>query len=238
MAEEAIPQNEVTETDAPAPEPEAVDPFAWMDKEQRASYFNRDAPDHPAMVQAQQNRLSAEQKKADAAELDAMGGTDAVPLDEQTPQVELPELSEGRSWDEGAAATAIAVAEQAGVPTELVQEAFNAIAKTGAPPCSAEEGEKRLRVIFGDNYDAKVEAANAVLDDFPALKEWIIGSPWANDPGLIVFLASKAGQRGDVQQEIKTLSTSEAYLKGSHPDHEKTIAKVQKLYQKLYRGGE
>src|SRR3990172_13113234 len=121
---QGAPVTDTPATEAPTPEP--VDPFGWMDKHQRAAYFNKSVnPDlHDQMVREQFKRTSLATKQAAEAELEAMGGRDAIPPEEQgAPPVELPELAAGREWDEGAAAQAFAVAEQAGGPTALLQEA-------------------------------------------------------------------------------------------------------------------
>lgn len=208
---------------------------SWATRDEfKAAYFAKNHPRHEEAVQEMLRVHKAQQMKTDEVELEAIGGKDSIPEGEQMTMVDLPPARAGQEWDKVAASQAIAIAEQAGIPTSLVQEAVNVIAKTGAPPMSYEEGEKRLRVIFGADFDSKLAAANRVLAEFPLMRDFIIDSGYGNDPGLIHWLAQQGQSRQTVQQQIDELSVSDAYLKGGHPKHDETVERVRLLYKKLY----
>lgn len=236
MVDEPIPQSDapVTEPEAPTPEPGPQDfvPAGW-----REAYFSKDHPQHEEAINLVRQKMLLQTKQDDDAELDAMGGKDAIPPDEQRPSVELPALSAGKEWDDGLTTELIAVAASAGIPAADLTEGLNYFAAHGSGEIpTAEAAEQTLRGIWKGDYENKIAAAKEAVRPFPGLIEYLDRTGLGNSPAILQWLAARGASRAGIQKEIDELSATPEYRDGSHVRHADVVEQVRLKYRALYAG--
>jgi hypothetical protein len=142
----------------------------------------------------------------------------------------LPNPPEG--WSQPDEVAARSLGAELGVPSGMMNDALNAIARGGRESQfnSYDEAVTAAQAKFGDDYTARIEHANLALKTAgPELTDLIRKTGAGDNLALIEWLSDLGQRMVEAEAEINKLRDDPAYKSASHPEHRLAQAEMARL---------
>lgn len=205
------------------------DPKTGKSNEKDSPYWNKDHPDHAAVVEEAQQlyRLQEAKREAENPEEVNSDGTPMKPESEPVPgiaeetQVEFREIMRGLGADDA-------------YTRSLVQD----YSKLGPRSYTVEEAVSALTAKYGDQTDSKIQAAVWLVQE-AGMQDFLEQAGLANDPRIVEWCAARAEEIFAARAEIDQINADPTHPY-FHPEngkaHKEALEEMQKLFAIAHPG--